>query len=213
MSSNAEHSTRVLARIVWLFVALGLACLLRSAQALAGLLAALVLLWLLARLSPATLLRTALVTLPFGLALGLLQLLSRRAGPVALSLGPVQLHRPALKLALVTLLRLPALALSLVQFGQWIQPAELSRLLASWGVPRRYALLPTLAFRALPLLQIELQRVIEGQELRGVELHGALHRALAIPRLLLPMTLSTLRLASDMSLALELRGYGSETQR
>ncbi len=114
---------------------------------------------------------------------------------------------------LLDILRIQCLALAGAQFWQWTHPTDLALMLLAWGVPYRYAFLPTVAFRAFPLLGHELARVVEGQQLRGIELQRGWAQVLYFPRLLIPMCIRTLSVGNDMALAMELRGFGGQSKR
>jgi energy-coupling factor transport system permease protein len=95
----------------------------------------------------------------------------------------------------------------------WTHPTDLALMLLAWGVPYRYAFLPTVAFRAFPYLSHELEGVLEGQQLLGFELQRAWAQVRHFPQLLIPFCIATLGAGNDMALAMELRGYGSQARR
>jgi energy-coupling factor transport system permease protein len=152
-------------------------------------------------------------SLPFCLALLVLQVLLRHEGAPVYRLAVLTIYSGALSVALLSTLRILCLALAGAQFWLWTHPTDLALMLLAWGVPYRYAFLPTLAFRAFPLLSHELEAVVEGQQLLGVELRRRWAQVWHFPRLFIPFCIATLSAGNDMALAMELRGYGSQARR
>jgi len=161
------------------------------------------------------LLTVARMSLPFCLALLVLQVALHRSGPVAFVVPWVRLavYTQALQRALLGCLRVQCLAVAGTQFWLWTHPTDLAIMLMGWGVPYRYAFLPTVAFRALPLLAHELEQVLDGQELLGLEIRRGWTQIRNLPSLVVPFCLRTLRVGNDMALAMELRGYGAGSAR
>ncbi|HEX9115721.1 MAG TPA: energy-coupling factor transporter transmembrane component T [Anaerolineae bacterium] len=153
------------------------------------------------------------LSLPFCLALLVLQLLFRHDGLPLVRLAGLTIYRGALPVALLSVLRVLCLALAGSQFWSWTHPTDLALMLSGWGVPYRYAFLPTLAFRAFPLLSHELAAVLEGQQLLGIDMQRAWDQITHFPQLFIPFCTTTLGAGNDMALALELRGYGSQARR
>jgi energy-coupling factor transport system permease protein len=86
------------------------------------------------------------------------------------------------------------------------------------GVPaHELALIFTIAFRFVPLLADEAERIIKAQVSRGAELSGRFWRPDQLARLIVPIMvplfLSALRRAEDLIQAMEARGYVSGRNR
>lgn len=86
------------------------------------------------------------------------------------------------------------------------------------GVPaHELALIFTIAFRFVPLMADEAERIIKAQVSRGAELSGRFWRPDQLARLILPIMvplfLSALRRAEDLIQAMEARGYVSGRNR
>ncbi|GAC1357525.1 MAG: hypothetical protein NVS2B12_22980 [Ktedonobacteraceae bacterium] len=78
-----------------------------------------------------------------------------------------------------------------------------------------FALMTLLALRFIPTLLEEAEQLIKAQTSRGADLmHGSLRERLqSLSMFFLPLVQGTLRRASDLSVALEARGYQSEGER
>jgi energy-coupling factor transport system permease protein len=181
--------------------------------ALAGVLGCLWISWLVFGLGWSSLWRVIRLALPFGLVLLLMQALLRHEGAPLYHLGGLTVYSAALPVGLLGLLRVQCLAAAGVQFWMWTHPTDLALMLQAWGVPYRYAFLPTLAFRAFPLLSHELARVLEGQQLLGIDLQRARTQIRCFPQLFIPFCLVTLEVGNDVALAMELRGFGCQAER
>ena len=143
----------------------------------------------------------------------LIQTVFHGEGEVFFRLGPLDLHREGLSLAVRGTLRLFCTLLLLLQFTMWTHPVDLAQLLAKAGLPYRYAMLMALALRFFPLLEEELEGIFEAQGARGMEFRGPLRKALALGPTAVPLCLRTLRRANEVALAMELRGYGFRSHR
>jgi energy-coupling factor transport system permease protein len=134
-------------------------------------------------------------------------------GELFYRLGPVALHSQGPYLAVRGTVRLYGTVLLFLQFTMWTHPNELSQAMVRAGLPYRYAMLVGLALRFFPVLEGELRNILEAQEARGMELRSPLRKALAMVPVSLPLCLRTLRRANEVSLAMELRGYGFRPHR
>jgi energy-coupling factor transport system permease protein len=218
MSTGAPYPPRPAAvypatKVLWLCAAYTAAL---ASHRPAVLLAVLGLLWatsLAAGLGWRPLWQVTRLALPFCLALLVLQVLLRHEGMPVYHMAGLTITAGAVWVGLLSTLRILCLALGGAQFWSWTHPTDLALMLLDWGVPYRYAFLPTLAFRALPLLSHELEGVMEGQQLLGVELRHAWAQVRHFPRIFIPFCITTLGTGNDVALAMELRGYGSQARR
>ncbi len=143
----------------------------------------------------------------------LVQTVFHAQGEVFFRVGPVDLHREGLSLAVRGTLKLYSTVLLLLQFTMWTHPTDLAQALQKAGLPYRYAMLIGLALRFFPVLEEELGSVFEAQEARGMEFRGPLRKGLALAPIIVPLCLRTLRRANEVALAMELRGYGFRPHR
>lgn len=169
--------------------------------------------WLAGGLGGLALWRVIRLSLPFSLALLVMQVLLRHAGAPLYRVAGLTVYTGTLPIALLGVLRIQCLAAAGAQFWSWTHPTDLALMLQAWGVPYRYAFLPTLAFRAFPLLSHELARVLEGQQLLGIDLQRMRTQIRYFPQLLIPFCIVTLGVGNDVALAMELRGYGCQAER
>jgi energy-coupling factor transport system permease protein len=147
------------------------------------------------------------VLLLFGVVLLAFQLLFQ-SGPVLFALGPIQLHTAGFAVARQAWLRLANLSLLGVEFMMWTHPTDIALMWVSLGMPYRYALLGGLALRFFPVLQREVTRIFEAQQVRGQALETPWQRIRGLVATLLPLVLRVLRRTNEIALSMELRAFG-----
>ena len=147
------------------------------------------------------------VLLLFGLVLLVFQLLFQ-SGPVLLALGPIRLHSAGLTITRQAWLRLANMSLLGVEFMMWTHPTDIALMWVSLGLPYRYALLGSLALRFFPVLQREVTRIFEAQQVRGQPLESPWQRIRGLVAVLLPLVLRVLRRTNEVALSMELRAFG-----
>jgi energy-coupling factor transport system permease protein len=216
--ARAPHQSRLAllhpaSKVLWLGAVCSAALAAYRPGTLAVVLGILWITWLAAGLGWIALWQVIRLCLPFCLALLVMQVLLRHEGAPLYRLAGLTLYARALPVALLSMLRIQCLAAAGAQFWLWTHPTDLALMLQAWGVPYRYAFLPTLAFRAFPLLSHELERVLEGQQLLGVDLQRARTQIRCFPQLFIPFCIVTLGVGNDVALAMELRGYGAQAER
>jgi energy-coupling factor transport system permease protein len=92
--------------------------------------------------------------------------------------------------------------------------SELSASLMSIGVPYRYAYLPALAMRFVPIFQFELNSVREAQTVRGLRLDRSLRGLVRSARYTaLPMFFSAMFKVNALAASMTGRGFGSHPER
>ncbi len=92
--------------------------------------------------------------------------------------------------------------------------SELSASLMSVGVPYRYAYLPALAMRFVPIFQFELNSVREAQTVRGLRLDRSLKGLVRSARYTaLPMFFSAMFKVNALAASMTGRGFGSHPER
>lgn len=103
-----------------------------------------------------------------------------------------------------------------------IMPTDLADSLVNWLKPLRKLSVPVndiglilfIAMRLIPVLAEEFDTIRKAQKVRGVDFSGSLiKKARKLVYLLIPVFQSALRRADDLALAIESRGYISNTER
>lgn len=140
-----------------------------------------------------------------------------RGGEELARLGPVALYREGLEQGAFLVTRLVFLVLSgfiltfttppvllTDAFGRLISPLEKIRI-PSYEL----ALMMTIALRFIPLLLMELDRIIKAQRARGASIGtgGLFRRARAVMPVLIPLFVMSFRHADELALAMESRCY------
>jgi energy-coupling factor transport system permease protein len=122
-------------------------------------------------------------------------------GPTIPVLGPVDLSTDEIAAAVLSGLRLTAVALA---FSAYALLLDHDRLVAAAGFARRSALAVALATRLVPTLERDAAGLAESVRGRGIELSGPRGYA----TLLSPLVAGSLERASSLAEAMEARGYG-----
>jgi energy-coupling factor transport system permease protein len=122
-------------------------------------------------------------------------------GPTIPVLGPIDLSTDEITAAVLSGLRLTAVALA---FSAYALLLDHDRLVAAGGFARRSALAVALATRLVPTLERDAAGLAESVRGRGIELSGPRGYA----TLLSPLVAGSLERASSLAEAMEARGYG-----
>ena len=122
-------------------------------------------------------------------------------GPTIPVLGPLDLSTDEIAAAVLSGLRLTAVALA---FSAYALLLDHDRLVAAAGFARRSALAVALATRLVPTLERDAAGLAESVRGRGIELSGPRGYA----TLLSPLVAGSLERASSLAEAMEARGYG-----
>ncbi len=94
------------------------------------------------------------------------------------------------------------------------KPSELSSSLMSVGMPYRYAYLPALAMRFVPIFQFELNSVREAQAIRGLKLDRSFRGIVRSARYtVLPMFFSAMFKVNSLAASMAGRGFGNHPNR
>lgn len=123
------------------------------------------------------------------------------SGPTIPVLGPLDVTREEIRLAVLAALRLTAVALA---FSVYAVALDHDRLLASVGFARRSALAAVLATRLIPTLERDAAGLAEAVRGRGLEVGGLRGRA----GLVSPLVAGSLERALNLAEAMEARGFG-----
>lgn len=167
---------------------------------------------MLARISLRVLLPLLISLIFFGLVILVFQLLFQ-TGEVWATLGPIRLHTRGFAVTREAWLRLSNMALLFAQYMMWTHPTDIALMLVRLGVPYRMALMIGFALRSFPLLQREAVRIMEVQQVRGRPLDGTWQKIAGLVTIMLPLTLRVLRRTTEISIAMELRGFGYARER
>jgi energy-coupling factor transport system permease protein len=160
--------------------------------------------------------RSARPVLLFIAGASLLHLFMTPGGKVLLSAGPVEIHEAGIRQGLLTAGRLFLLTASASLLTATTSPAALTdaleRLLAPLSRLRlpihELAMMMSIALRFIPVLWEEAERIRLAQSARGADFESGLFSAVrAWVTVFVPLLVSTLRRADELSLAMEARGY------
>lgn len=113
--------------------------------------------------------------------------------------------------ALLSALRLIAIALPAPLMTSTTAPSDLVRALQAVRLPGFLVLSVMLIWRFLPLMQQEAQRIVEANQLRGVNLSRQPRQW--FPGLFLPMIFRMVAYADEVTIGLETRGYDPTAPR
>ncbi|MGG6268923.1 energy-coupling factor transporter transmembrane component T family protein [Leptolyngbya sp. AN03gr2] len=115
------------------------------------------------------------------------------------------------QLALFYALRLLALLLPAPVFAFTTSPTDLVRALQAIKLPSFLVLSLMLTWRFLPVIQQESQRILEANQLRGVDLSRQPH--LWFSSLFVPLVFRIVSYADEVTIGLETRGYDPDAPR
>jgi energy-coupling factor transport system permease protein len=94
------------------------------------------------------------------------------------------------------------------------QPSDLSTSLAGAGLPYRYAFLPALSMRFVPVFRVELSTVVDAQVTRGLRLEKNLRGLVRSVRYtMMPMLVSAMAKVNSLASSMAGRGFGSSEER
>jgi len=112
---------------------------------------------------------------------------------------------------IVSLLRIVAMLLPTPLLAGTTAPADLVRALQAVRLPNFMVLSLMLIWRFLPLMQQETRRILEANQLRGIDLSRQPHYW--FPGLLMPLIFRVVAYADDVTIGLETRGYAPDAPR
>ncbi|MBI5248379.1 MAG: energy-coupling factor transporter transmembrane protein EcfT [Desulfomonile tiedjei] len=153
------------------------------------------------------------ISLIIGAQLVLLLGVLRPEGKVIVDAVFVKLYFGGVAAGLQSFLQLLILCCLFLQFVIWTSPEDLTLLSVRLGMPHRYAVLPGLALRFLPVLEKDLRAIFESQQARGLDLSTTRQKIKGLVPVVLPLILKSLKRAKDVSLYMELKGYGRYSNR
>ncbi|MBP2656406.1 MAG: cobalt transport protein [Firmicutes bacterium] len=112
-------------------------------------------------------------------------------------------------------LRVLILAITMTTFFALVSPPRLTRALYDLGMPFKYAYAFTLALHFLPLIINEISTINNAQKCRGYDIDRCnfIVKSIKIIPLMIPLIIMCLRRASSIALAMDLKAFGSITNR
>jgi ABC-type cobalt transport system, permease component CbiQ and related transporters len=158
------------------------------------------------------------IVIPLCFCITLIQALTQ-AGPdiAGFSLGgyAVHLSQTGVILGLAITLRVIILAITMTVFFALVSPMRLTRALYDLGMPFKYAYAFTLALRFLPLIVNEISTINNAQKCRGYDIDQCnfIVKTFKIIPLMTPLIVMCLRRSSSIALAMDLKAFGSITNR
>lgn len=134
-----------------------------------------------------------------------------RGGEALVTVGGVSLSQEGILLGAAITLRVLNLALAMTNFFASVHPVRLAIALTRLKLPFKYAYTTVLALRFLPLVTGELRNIQNAQKARGydIEQKSFLARGFKIMPLMAPLVVVSLRRASNIALAMDLRAFGA----
>jgi energy-coupling factor transport system permease protein len=158
------------------------------------------------------------IVIPLCFFITLIQALSQ-GGPALASfmIGSyeVEFSHAGVILGLAITLRVVILAITMTLFFTLVSPMRLTRALYDMGMPFKYAYAFTLALRFLPLIINEISTINNAQKCRGYDIDRSnfIVKTIKIIPLMTPLIIMCLRRAGSISLAMDLKAFGSITNR
>lgn len=153
----------------------------------------------------------------------LIHLLTSNQGKLILDLGLINIYSEGIEQAVLISLRLILIVLISSILTLTTSPLDLTFGLERLLTPLKYlkipihelALMMTISLRFIPILVEETEKVIKAQKARGAELdRGSFkQRISALIASIVPMLINVFKRADDLAIALEARGYNSNTRR
>ncbi len=137
------------------------------------------------------------------------------SGQIIVSLGPVDITTYDLAQGGAAALRIGALAFVVMLWLFTTDQATLVRGLVSLGLPYEWGLTLAIALRYLPTMGGIFRMISDAQQARALELTkgSILRRARAHLPIIVPMLITALRTAENLSRALESRAFGTSHRR
>lgn len=158
------------------------------------------------------------VVIPLCFFITLIQALTQGGTDIAsVALGSYTLHLSlaGVMLGLAITLRVMILAITMTLFFALANPMRITRALYDLGMPFKYAYAFTLALRFLPLIINEISTINNAQKCRGYDIDRCnfIVKIFKIIPLMTPLIIMCLRRASSIALAMDLKAFGSITDR
>jgi len=154
--------------------------------------------------------------LPVSIMITLLWPLFYRTGaPVLFSWGPIIITLPSILGGISAAIRINVMAFCAFALLYTTPQGSLVRGLVRLGLPYEYGLSLAIALRYIPTFGGIVLMIMEAQKARGLELDKGnfMRKALKYVCIMAPVVITALRMADQLSLAIESRAYGAPVKR
>ena len=150
----------------------------------------------------------------FALAIFVAQLLFNHAGDTLYTLSFLRVTEGGVRTGIAIAGKFLCLIMMSWIFVATTKPADLSSSLICARVPYRYAYLPSLAMRFVPVFEFELNSVREAQVVRGMKLDKSLRGLIRSAKYtVLPMFFSAMFKVNSLAASMTGRGFGAHKDR
>jgi len=154
-----------------------------------------------------------LIMLLLGLQMLVLQLLFCREGVLLYEWGIIKVYSQAVPLTIIGTLKAMIIVIASLQFFTSASPLEFTLMLMKFKIPYRYAMLVGLGARFVPLMKDEYVSIVESQSTRGLKMDNVWDNIKCLIPTFLPFLYRAVRRATEIALAMELKGYGRNSSR
>ena len=209
------HRIDPLSKLIWVMLATVLAFVLDDPRLIAIQLVAVLALCVLGTPRHAPLLVPVLLLLGLAVLLMIFQILNTSTGAVVAQWGPITVHQDGIDRGLVYTTRVATLTLTSFLFVRATDPRRLVVSLVHLRIPYRYAWMIFVALTSMTMFRGELETAREAQRVRGLNpAMGYLHQRMFLGRRYMQSLLVVgLRRVEIVSMAMDLRGFGSAPSR
>jgi len=150
----------------------------------------------------------------FSIAIFLTQVLFNHAGEEIASLGPLEVTAGGVTTGVLIAAKFLALISMSWIFVATTMATDLSAALTSSGFPYRYAFLPALSMRFVPVFQLEYSVVRDSQAVRGLRLERSLRGIIRSARYTMrPMLFLAMSKVNSLASSMTGRGFGAHPTR
>jgi len=139
----------------------------------------------------------------------------RTGTPVLFSWGPIVITLPSVLAGVSAALRINVMAFCAFTLLYTTPQGRLVRGLVRLGLPYEYGLSLAIALRYIPTFGGIILMIMDAQKARGLELDKGsfLRKTLKYVYVMAPVVITALRMADQLSLAIESRAFGAPTKR
>lgn len=154
------------------------------------------------------------IVLPFAISMFVIQGLFWTGGTPVVELGPLSLKAEGLLFATTITGRLLAIMGSFLLLSLGTAPDDLMIALEERGVPNSVTYIVLSTMQLVPGLQVRAGKIRDAQRARGLETEGSiLQRMRSMLPLVEPLVLGSIIDVDERAIALEARGFSSETPK
>ncbi|MGB9022583.1 MAG: energy-coupling factor transporter transmembrane component T [Candidatus Bathyarchaeia archaeon] len=139
----------------------------------------------------------------------------RTGTPVLFSWGPIVITLPSILAGISSALRINVMAFCAFALLYTTAQGSLVRGLVRLGLPYEYGLSLAIALRYIPTFGGIILMIMDAQKARGLELDKGnfMRKILKYVYVMAPVVITALRMADQLSLAIESRAFGAPTKR